>query len=421
MTLPQPFLERMRASLGDGFDAFCAAYDKPPQHGFRVNTLKISADALAQLFEPMGERVPWCETGYYYEGGFGKHPCHRAGLFYSQEPSAMIAAELLAPQDGERVLDLCAAPGGKSTQIAAAMQGTGMLVANEIVPSRARILAENLERMGVRNTVVTCMSPDALASRFPRFFDRILVDAPCSGEGMFRKDETAVREWSIAHTESCAVRQSLILESAAAMLAEGGMLVYSTCTFSPQENEGVVQQFLQAHPDFVCDETHILLPHRVRGEGHFAAKLRGGSGARVPRPPAEQCEATPLYRAFEAECLHIRLEGAFVAFGDLLYLLPDDFGTPDGVKIVRAGLLLGEHKKNRFEPSHALCMALRAEDFRRTLSLEAAEVDAYYRGESKLCDGEAGWGACLFASHPIGWYKCANGQAKNHLPKYLRA
>ena len=228
---PEKFLARMRADLGADYPAFLAAMEGEPWRGFRVNTLKITPEALRPLFPFALGQVEWCEEGFYYGVRAGRHGAARAGLIYSQEPSAMIAAEELGVRAGDKVLDLCAAPGGKSGQIAAKLGGHGLLVANEVAPARAKILAENLERLGVMNAAVLCMQPDALAARFPAFFDKILVDAPCSGEGMFRRDETAVHEWSPEHVRSCAERQLKILSSAAEMLRGGGELVYSTCTF----------------------------------------------------------------------------------------------------------------------------------------------------------------------------------------------
>ncbi len=419
-SLPTEFKERMKSFLGSEYEDFLSAYENPPYSGFRANLLKITPEELLTIFPHSKGGVPWCPSGFYYDGGFGSHPCHKAGLFYSQEPSAMIAAELLDVQKGDIILDLCAAPGGKSTQIASKLQGSGLLVSNEIVKSRSLILRENIERMGVSNSVVTNMSPEKMETLFPSFFNKILVDAPCSGEGMFRKDPKAIDCWSTEHTVSCAARQLLILGSASKMLAENGVIVYSTCTFSEEENQKTIERFLSSHPDFVCEKAHLLLPHKVKGEGHFAARLVKKGGETIKRTPLVK-EADPsLFRAFEKDYLNTHLEGKFISFADTLYLLPTDFGDINGVKLTLPGLCLGEIKKTRFEPSHHLCMALKAGDFKNTHFLSDAEADAYFLGNVVAANSPDGWGAMLWHSYPVGWYKASNNTLKNHYPKKLR-
>ena len=360
ISLPEEFKSRMKNDLQDEYDSFLSCYEHEPFQGLRVNTLKLSPKKLFDIFPYAKWQVPWCDTGFYYDGSFGKHPCHRIGLFYSQEPSAMVAAELLDVKEGDIVLDLCAAPGGKSTQIAAKLNGKGLLVANEIVTSRSLILRENIERMGIKNAVVTNMAPEKMEDEFPLFFDKILVDAPCSGEGMFRKEEEAVRAWSIQQTLSCAARQMNILDSAAKMLCPGGTMVYSTCTFSKEENDNNIAAFLDAHDDFELIEKHTLYPHKIDGEGHFAAKLRKkGSSERIERKPILKELNSPLFREFEKEALNLHLPGKIIAFGENLYLLPASFGDLSNIKAALPGLHLGLLKKNRFEPSHHLCLALK--------------------------------------------------------------
>lgn len=421
MRLPEDFKKRMENELGDEYASFISVYDYSPVSGCRANTLKISPREFAKIFPHLDGKVPWCGEGFYYGGGFGKSPFHRAGLFYSQEPSAMIAAELLNVCENDVVLDLCAAPGGKSTQIAAKLNGTGLLVSNEIVRSRSVILRENIERMGIKNSVVTNMSPEKMEPLFEGFFDKILVDAPCSGEGMFRKDGEAIRAWSAEHVLSCAERQGLILNSAAKMLAPSGTLVYSTCTFSEEENMRNVEKFLRSHKDFELEETHVLYPHKIRGEGHFAAKLKKcGSGGRNARKPFKEAADDEPYRIFEAENLNVRLKGCPVLFGDNLYLLPELFGSPENIKLTLPGLHLGEIKKSRFEPSHHLCLALNESDFRRTHTLSKAESEIYFAGNVISAPSSDGWGAMLFLSYPTGWFKATGGVLKNHYPKRLR-
>ena len=361
LTLPQAFLSRMKAMLGEDFEAFCASYARPAHPTLRVNTHKISPDALRELLPYLGNVVPWQKNGIYYpadgEARPGKHPLHEAGAYYIQEASAMLPASLCPPEAGERVLDLCAAPGGKATQLAVSLGGTGLLVANEIHPTRAAVLSQNIERMGIPNALVTSASPAELASRFPAFFDKIVVDAPCSGEGMFRKEADAVTMWSPENVALCAARQADILENAATMLRPGGHLVYSTCTFAPAENEGVLLGFLARHPEFEVvssvgpdvvaareaglldgghpewvegyegyppdllasiKHTYRVFPHRCEGEGHFAALLRKREAEDAPpvrrdrrkadrrkgeRSPANDATAHALFEDFARSVL----------------------------------------------------------------------------------------------------------------------
>ena len=247
MTLPGVFAERMQRLLGGEYEAFEESYGQARQYGLRCNLLKGTEEKFVGVMPFPLEKISWAREGFYYDAAAqpGRHVLHEAGAYYSQEPSAMAAVEVLAPEPGERILDLCAAPGGKSTQIAGRMQGQGLLVSNEIIGERARILSQNVERMGVAGCVVCSEKPERMAALFPSFFDRVLVDAPCSGEGMFRKEEEAREEWSLENVQMCAERQALILEEAAKMVKPGGVLVYSTCTFSPEENEGTISAFLR--------------------------------------------------------------------------------------------------------------------------------------------------------------------------------
>ena len=301
--LPPAFLDRVRQQLGPEYEAFLASYHRPRALGLRLNPLKTDRPPILPFtLSPL----PWAAYGFWYpsEERPGLHPWHEAGLYYLQEPSAMAPAELLGVEPGLRVLDLCAAPGGKSTQLAAKMRGQGLLVCNEYHPKRAKILSQNVERMAISNALVLQETPERLAKRFPGWFHRVLVDAPCSGEGMFRKEAAALEDWSPELVEMCARRQAGILDAAAELLAPGGRLVYSTCTFAPQEDEGAVAAFLARHPEFEIEvldvpwfspgdgaagpgleHTFRLWPHKLRGEGHYAAVLRKGAGEAAP-PPA---------------------------------------------------------------------------------------------------------------------------------------
>ncbi len=424
MQLPAEYLVRMEKRLGRAFPAFLRAYELPPVRGVRANTLKLSREALSSLIAGAGEPVAWAQDGVYYEGeGVGHLPAFHAGLLYAQEPSAMCAAPLLAVQPQERVLDLCAAPGGKTTQLAAAMRGEGVLVANEYVGERARILSQNVERLGVVNCAVVSAEPSALARQFPRYFDKILVDAPCSGEGMFRKDETARAEWSAENVARCVARGADILEAAATMLAGGGKLVFSTCTFEEGENEGQIAAFLARHPEFTLEEEHLLYPHEVRGEGHYAALLRlqdAPRGEAKPFPITRDRAAEEAWRAFEQDFLRAPLHGKLTTLQDgRMYLIPREMPALTG-RVLRVGLELGKFEKRRFTPAHALAMAVRGEDVRRTHALTEQSVAAWLRGETLPTDMADGWGVALYRGFPLGLCKATGGVLKNHYPKGLR-
>ena len=282
--LPELFLSRMQVQLGNEYDAYLQSLERPRAVALRLNPWKGDAPTLPFMRQP----VPWESMGYYYDPAArpGLHPYHEAGVYYLQEASAMSAVALLDPQPGERICDLCAAPGGKSTQIAGRMGSKGFLLCNEWSPKRAKILSQNIERMGVANALVTNETADRLASHLPGFFDRVLIDAPCSGEGMFRKEEAAITDWSQETVEMCARRQAEILDAGALLVRPGGRLVYSTCTFAPEENEQTIEAFLQRHPEYTLEDVSApwftrvgvgqfrLWPHKLLGEGHFAAVLR---------------------------------------------------------------------------------------------------------------------------------------------------
>lgn len=438
--LPTAFSDRMRRLLGAEFDDFLASYERPRNTGLRFNPLKGEKRA----FPFCTEEIPWEKNGFYLAPGArpALNPCHDAGAYYLQEPSAMAPVSLLAPQPNEWVLDLCAAPGGKTTQIAAAMQGHGLLVCNEIHPKRAKILASNIERMGVANALVLNEHPAHLAERFSACFDRILVDAPCSGEGMFRKEDAAVTDWSEETVKMCAARQTEILNSAAEMLRRGGRLVYSTCTFSSEENEGVIDRFLKEHPDFSVESvgapyfsegrpewigsenadlsrTFRLFPHKLRGEGHFAAVLRR-SGEEERRQPEAQ-KLLPMPKPVE-EFLrqeNIPLFGGTVVFGETCFLAPPDLPDLRGLKVVRVGLELGEVRKGRFVPAHALALWLKDFPQKVSFSSDSEEISAYLRGETIRCD-LAGWVLVCVDGYSLGWAKGSGGILKNHYPKGLR-
>ncbi len=493
--LPSAFLERMQNMLGEEYPAFLESFSQEKYQALRLNALKqnINGASATQQPEEVLENVaqitpvPWAQNGYYYEREDqpGKHPLHEAGVYYIQEPSAMAPVELLQVMPGDRVLDLCAAPGGKSTQIAAKLLGEGFLLCNEINVSRAKILSENVERMGIGNACVTNETPARLAEVFPAYFDKILVDAPCSGEGMFRKNEVACEEWSPENVQLCAERQQEILDCAVQMLRPGGRLVYSTCTFASAENEDSICRFLSRHSEcrlvpidkekfsFVgadgleeMTDTLRLWPHKIKGEGHYAAVLEKEGAVEIPasaKAPAKGGKAkgvsekeVPAFLEFCQENLKvkgvaelavaagIKNQMQYITFGDNLYLVDMDMPSLKGLKVMRPGLHLGELKKNRFEPSHALALALRPAYALHTWNFvlrdgadeNASQVSeagmpkvetsadiqarAYLNGQTFPAEGEKGWYLVCVDGFGLGWGKLAGGIMKNHYPKGLR-
>lgn len=417
MNLPIEFVERMKSGLGENFEKFLSSYDRPAEKGLRVNTLKISAEEFKKISPFSLEQVPWEENGFYVaDEGLGKTLYHAAGLYYVQEPSAMCAAPELGVKKGERVLDLCSAPGGKGTSLAQRLDGSGILFLNEINFSRAKILSSNVERLGVKNAVVTCASPEKLSGEFFEYFDKILVDAPCSGEGMFKKEEAAIPEWSLDNVKLCAARQKEILDSAYKMLAFGGRLVYSTCTFAPEEDEIQIEAFLASHADIRLLKMQKLYPHEIRGEGHFFAVMEKTGGGRRDLKPLKPSADEKLYRQWERENLNVTFKNLHLA-GSVLYSLPQDC-PKTSAQTLRAGVRLGELLKGRFEPSHSLAMCLKKEEA-HCIDVEEKTALGYLRGLTFESNGR-GWRLVTYNGYPLGWCKASDGTAKNKLPKGVR-
>jgi len=458
--------------LGDEYPAFAESMMHDPVHGLRVNTLKLSVDDFKKISPfPLGDKVGWCNSAFSIpspdisageQQGMrepGKHPYHLAGLYYLQDPSAMSAAELLGPQPSERVLDLAAAPGGKTTHIASLMRGQGLLVANEIKTKRLNSLVINMERWGAANVVITNETPERLADHFGAWFDRVLVDAPCSGEGMFRKDPGARLDWSEQMMAGCAIRQANILRVVAHLVRPGGNLLYSTCTFAPEEDEAVIDRFLRDHPDFEVEALRKfpgfmpgkpewmsfssaenkkdaagneslrgavrLFPHRVIGEGHFACLLHHKDGpahelissSRRARIPTREWQT---WQAFREETLAVDFPSERLRIqGDRLYFVPQEMPDLKGLRVAVPGIWLGNFKKGRFEPAHPLAGYLVPEQARKVLSLSAdsRELAAYIRGESLTAGGSPGWTVVSVDGWPLGWGKRVQGIVKNHFPR----
>ena len=465
--LPEDFENRMKEMLGNEYEDFRASYDQEKRIGIRVNTLKISKEEFADKSGFEMSPVKWCDTGFEANGGekYGRNALHDAGAFYMQEPSAMaVATALQSVVDlrGKKVLDLCAAPGGKSTQLASYMANEGVLISNEINRERALILSSNIERMGVRNCIVLNETPEKIAENFEEYFDAIVVDAPCSGEGMFRKDETAIKEWSLSNVAMCANRQRDILEEAVKTIAPGGYIAYSTCTFAPEEDEEQIVGFLQRHPDFTIVKVPVfdcfehgrpewinkeymsdnsddlkmcarLWPHKINGEGHFIAILkRDSSDDDTPVSKSKKnkngfrnadkktCELLENFIKDNVSGLEID-RSQTVCFGDSVYLIPEGFDiSSKGLHIVRCGLHLGDIKKDRFEPSHSLAMALSFKEVKRSIDLNEEDALKFRHGEEIRTECENGWTLVCFAGVSLGWGKAVNQTIKNHYPKGLR-
>jgi NOL1/NOP2/sun family putative RNA methylase len=440
INLPEGFEEKIRGLLGEEAEEFFSCLSESRNYAIRANLLKIVPAKLKELLPFLQQPVEWCNEGFYYLGVEkpAKSGFYHAGLFYIQEPSAMVPVSVAGIEPGQAVLDLCAAPGGKSTHAAGLLQGKGVLVANDISFSRSKALAKNLEACGATNAVVLCEKPDRLASRFGTFFDRILIDAPCSGEGMFRKDPDAMKSWSGHKPAQCAAMQRDILFQAQRMLKSSGRIVYSTCTFDKTENEGMIREFLSKHPNFSIKPIDAKAyglsegfpeapgsarawPHRQKGEGHFVCVLEKSQEAdntceiEVPKP----IRGIELFHEFCASYLNKSFSGRFIAHGPVLYLSPVGLPNLDGIRIARNGWHLGEFKTNRFEPSQALAMGLKREEAKLSVSFEPEGelLGRYLKGESFDVDCDDGWALACVGPYPLGWAKVQDGRMKNKLLK----
>ncbi len=441
MYLPKEFVIEIQDILKDeAKDFFLALENKTARPGLRVNTLKISVEEFSELSPWPLERIQWCPEGFYYpkDARPAKHPFYHAGLFYLQEASAMAPVTLLDPKPGEFVLDLCSAPGGKSLQIAARLNGEGLLVANDLYPERLKALTRNIEQAGIKNAVVLNEIPKRLKGSFTDYFDKILIDAPCSGEGMFRKDQKAIKSWEDYPPVFCQRRQRAILEEAAKLLRPGGVLVYSTCTFNRQENEEVINDFLKNNQDFegidlqatsglvkgTKPHTLRLWPHKIEGEGHFIAKVaRKGLKAERYFPKEASREMPELFLEFYKENLLLDLsQYSLKAYGNHLFLVSKELPSLDGLKVSRPGWFIGELKVKRFEPSQALIMALNKDQVQNKLSfsLKDCELYTFLRGQTIKVDKQNGWRGVFLEEFPLGWGKVSNLTLKNHYPKGWR-
>ncbi len=452
MNLPNKYLESMKEMLGQDFDAYLKSFEDTRLYGLRVNNLKISTEDFLKISPFKLTPIPWIENGFYYEEDEkpAKHPYYYAGLYYIQEPSAMTPANVLPINEGDVVLDMCAAPGGKSTELAAKLNNTGLLVTNDISNSRTKALLKNVEINGCNKICVLNEDPKLIADRFSEFFDKILIDAPCSGEGMFRKDNKLIKAWEKTGPEVFSEIQKSVIMSGAKMLKPGGMMLYSTCTFSKLEDEETIMHLLNNRDDFELvdikpyegfshgfeisseakdkniNKTVRIFPHKMRGEGHYVALLRKKGDNEInniryisqgfnSKMPTEVTDFLDSFN-FEYDKKYINIRGTYV------YLISKYMQEEKGLRIIRNGLLLGEIKKNRFEPSQALAMALKLSDYPNVINLDVKDerVVKYLKGETLDCDDftdvKDGWVLIGVSGYPLGWGKFKNGQVKN---KYL--
>ncbi len=451
MNLPEKYLETMKDMLGDEFDAYLESFNDNRLYGLRVNTLKISPEDFLKISPFKLTPIPWIENGFYFseEDKPAKHPYYFAGLYYIQEPSAMTPANVLPVEDGDVVFDMCAAPGGKSTELGAKLGHTGMLVTNDISNSRAKALLKNVEVFGIPNVCVISEDPKKIANRFTTFFDKVLIDAPCSGEGMFRKDNKLIKAWEKNGPDFYAKIQRDIILLGADMLKPGGKMLYSTCTFSRLEDEETIRHLLKERPEMhlidipwyegFChgyaddedlasmnmDKTVRIFPHKMEGEGHFIALIEKDADAyeeyHSPRKAYNVKLADELKEFINS--LDYKIDATDISIrDDKVYVIPKEMTEDSGLRIMRGGLLLGELKKNRFEPSQALAMVLKKSEFRECIDLPVSDdrVIRYLKGETidlpELEDEKNGWKLFCVDGYPLGWGKLGNGSLKN---KYL--
>ncbi len=446
MELPESYVLKMQKLLGEEFDSYLKSFEEKRHYGLRANTLKITAEELRERLDFELSKVMWCENGFYYSENDrpSKHPYYNAGLYYIQEPSAMSTGAMIEINPGDRVLDLCAAPGGKSTQVGAKLNGEGILVSNDISATRCKALLHNIEAAGITNAVVTNETPEKLSETFEGFFNKIIVDAPCSGEGMFRKDPEAVKSWEDHKTEFCCSLQRDILKSAAKMLCGGGVIAYSTCTFAPEEDEGMINEFLDLNEDFELLEVDKscgfdrgrsewvvsgrdelkkcgrLWPFKIKGEGHFLALLKKkGEDEKKSFSKIKPLDSKMLsdYYDFMNQFMNIEINDNLEIHGKSLMQIP--FGINlKGLRIMRSGFYIGDIKTKRFEPSQAFAMGLKKEDAKLVIdfSLDDPLLIRYLKGESFNVESDDGWNLVCVDGFPLGWGKVLKGRMKN---KYL--
>lgn len=437
MKLPIDFEHRMKEQLGPDFQDFLESYDHEAYRGIRVNTLKISVEDFLAISPFDLEPIPWTKDGFYIKDRRpAKHPHYFAGLYYIQEPSAMLPAVVLAPTSEDIALDLCAAPGGKTMQMAAMMNNEGLLIANDINNHRLKALMRNAELMGVKNLVVFNDRQENIRRALKGKIDKLLIDAPCSGEGMFKKDEDAILAYASYDIDACVRMQKAILDDILEVLNEEGELVYSTCTFNTFENEDMVF-YAQDRKDMtlvdipknhgfvsggIIESVARIYPHRVKGEGHFTAKLKMNGSRNTISKKNMTSERPDLLRQFMAEILVKPLEGRFKVVKNKVFMMPENMIDISGVKIIKDGWYIGELKKNRFEPSHAFALGLKASNCKHVINFasDSSEIIKYLKCETIACEGNKGYNLICVDGYPVGWGKWNNGKLKNLYPAQWR-
>lgn len=428
---PEKFLDEIKKLIPDEYEDFLRSYEKPMNYGLRVNTLKLTPEEYLKLSGENLRPVPWNELGFYYDGSqkYTKNPLYHAGLYYIQEPSAMRPAHLLPVKEGDVVLDMCAAPGGKSTALGAKLNGTGLLVSNDVSASRAKALLKNIEFFGIKNSLVLSEDPSRLAQVFPEYFDKVLIDAPCSGEGMFRKKPSMTANWEKFGPKYFGEIQRRILLNGADMLKPGGFMVYSTCTFSGYEDEESVKYLMENRPEMTCITMERLWPHQVDGEGHFCALLKKAENRFSSVTPAYVYSSVPDLDRFWDFLKSAKIKDSFdhnrlVVQKGSLYYFPENMPDFKGLHVIRNGWYLGELRKSRFEPSGAFARALKKDACGHVLNLDLSDprVVKYLKCETIEADKndvpelENGWYLVCVAGHPLGFGKMNNGTLKNKYP-----
>ena len=450
MELPAAFCDEMKRILGDEYEDYLASMEESRKYGLRVNTAKISVEEFERIAPFPLRKIPYVDNGFYYDSDIqpAKHPYYFAGLYYLQDPSAMTPASRLPVEEGDVVLDLCAAPGGKATELAAKLRGTGLLIANDISSKRAKALLKNIELFGVENSFIVTEYPKKLQEYFTGFFDKILIDAPCSGEGMFRKEPAMVKAWEQNGPEFYAKLQEEILEQALPMLRPGGYLLYSTCTFSPLEDEGTVEKilamdkemelvsmegyekFTQGKPELIGSKDENIrkcvriFPHKLDGEGHFLAlfhkKGEGAASNYLEKRKGLKGEEKRLFEEFSQNLNRVFEPHRLESKNGMLYYMPEQLPQMKGLRFLRSGLFLGEMKKNRFEPSQSLAMALNKSDYKNCLDFSAEDerVIRYLKGETLTLTpeegaGQDGWQLVCVDGYSLGWGKKNRSTLKN--------
>ena len=437
--LSDSYLWEARQLFGKDFPDYLDSFKEESTPSLRINTTKISVEEFLKIAPFKLESVPWTDNGFYYdpEDRPALHPYYYAGLYYLQEASAMVPAAFLPVEEGDKVLDCCAAPGGKATELLNKLKNSGSLIANDISATRAATLLHNVESWGCENYAVTAEDLRKLAQRWPLTFERILLDAPCSGQGMFRKDPALIRSYNEKDSKAYVPLQQELLDCALGMLKGGGTLLYSTCTFSICENESVIAYALEKHPDVHLlplpkypgfmpgrngmEECVRLYPHKLRGEGHFAALLeKTEENAPRPEKPGKQAEIPDVLKTFR----HPFTNGSFRRIGEKLYFLPEELEGLEKLRVLRSGLLIGEYNKDRFEYAHSFALALKKEEFDNVLDLSANDIRTlkYLKGETIEAEEDLKDGLVLVCvdSYPLGFAQNKNGTLKNKYPKERR-